>query len=360
MNNKLNIRFESCTTENYTNEINHDLRINNTPHIKNNNSNRLFIPNRNDLKKIKYHKINKGFDYRTEIFEKINELKIQHNTLYKKNQKRNLRKNNNTNSINKGIFSFPREFTPKKFNMDLKTFVDLGVKTIENICKELDIELIYVICHFDETTPHFHFMTSNFDSKGITIKRNREEGRKLQDLTEVFYKDFGLERGVPKEITGNRNYKKEIDKLKNQLKEEKNKNKEIKKENIKLQEENKELKNQNEELIKNILINQTEYNKLLTDVKSLKDEYIKYSEDVETKKEFYKSVLNPLLKNLQEIEKDYKLFNSKTLVQTLTDEQLKQRINKINNTFKSVKENIESPKFQTVKRQLEEYSGFSM
>ena len=214
--------------------------------------------------------------------------------------------------------------------------------------------------HFDETTPHFHYLTENFNSKGITIKRNREVGKKIQDISEIYFKKYGITRGVSKQATGKKNIVNEIDKLKNQLQEEKNKNEEFKKENIKLKEENQKLKNQNEELIKNILINETEYNKLLTDVKTLKEEYIKFNEEVETKKEFYKSVLNPLLTNLKEIEKDYKFFNSKTLISNLSDEQLKERINRINNTFKIVKENIESPKFQTVKKQLEDYSGFSM
>ncbi len=361
----LSTRLQSLNYKKTLHYINHDFRIDYTSHIKNNNQNYFYIPseNKQQINKYKYSKIkqNKNKKEFLHIKNKVDEITKKHKEIYFKNHKRNLR-TERTNSINRGILTFPKDLENdlKGESFDKKEFIEMGVKTILNICKELDIELIYITRHFDETTPHFHYLTSNYNTKGNVITRNREIGKKLQDISEIYFKKFGISRGVSKEATGNRNLKNEIDKLKNQLKEEKNKNKEIKKENIKLQEENKELKNQNEELIKNILINQTEYNKLLTDVKSLKDEYIKYSEDVETKKEFYKSVLNPLLKNLQEIEKDYKLFNSKTLVQTLTDEQLKQRINKINNTFKSVKENIESPKFQNVKKQLEDYCGFSM
>ena len=32
-----------------------------------------------------------------------------------------------------GVLTFPREFKPEKFNMDLKTFIETGIKTIENI-----------------------------------------------------------------------------------------------------------------------------------------------------------------------------------------------------------------------------------
>ena len=71
-----------------------------------------------------------------------------------------------------GILTFPSEFTPEKFNMDLKTFIETGIKTIENICKELDIELIYITCHLDEETPHMHLVympvVNAKDKKGNT------------------------------------------------------------------------------------------------------------------------------------------------------------------------------------------------
>lgn len=370
MDRHLSSRLQTLNLKKTLHYVNHDFRRDYTNHIKNDNSNYYYINNDKSIKPYKYKKIenkklnkskNKDFSDLNKIKKLLDETIIKHNELYLEKYKTKLR-TDRTNSFNGGILTFPKDLENdlkgEKFNK--KEFITLGIKTIKEICKYLDIKLIYITVHFDETTPHFHYLTENFNSKGMTITRNRRVGKKIQDISETYFKEFGISRGVSKQATGNRNLKNEIDKLKEQLKEEKNKNTEIKEENQKLKEENQNLKNQNEELIKNILINQNEYNKLLTDVKTLKEEYIKFNEDVETKKEFYKSVLNPLLTNLKEIEKDYKLFNSKTLVQSLTDEQLKQRINRINNTFKIVKENIESPKFQTVKKQLEDYSGFSM
>lgn len=362
----LSSRLQSLNYKKTLHYINHDFRIDFTSHIQNSNDNFFYLPatDKTKISKFKYSKIkqNKNKKEFLQIKNKVDEITQKHKDIYFKNNKRNLRIDR-TNSINRGVLTFPKDLKNnlegESFNK--KEFIEMGVKTILNICKELNIELIYITRHFDETTPHFHYLTSNYNQEGRVITRNREVGKKIQDISEKYFKKFGIERGVSKQVTGNRNLKKEIDKLKNQLQEEKNKNKEIKKENIKLQEENKKLKNQNEELIKNILINQKEYEKLLTDVKTLKDEYTKYNEDVETKKDFYKSILNPLIINLKNIEKDYKLFSSKTLVSTLTDEQLKERIIKINNSFKEVKQRIESPKFQNVKKQLYEYeNSFSM
>ncbi len=363
MDRHLSSRLQTLNLKKTLHYVNHDFRRDYTNHIKNDNSNYYYINNDKSIKPYKYKKIenkklnkskNKDFSDLNKIKKLLDETIIKHNELYLKKYKTKLR-TDRTNSFNGGVLTFPKDLENdlkgEKFNK--KEFITLGIKTIQEICKYLKVKLIYITVHFDETTPHFHYLTENFDQDGKTITRNKTVGKKIQDISEIYFKEFGISRGVSKQATGKRNITNEIDKLKNQLKE-------IQEENQKIKEENQKLKNQNEELIKNILINQNEYNKLLTDVKTLKDEYIKYSEDVETKKEFYKNVLNPLLTNLKEIEKDYKLFSSKTLVQSLTDEQLKQRINRINNTFKSVKEDIESPKFQNVKRQLEEYNGFSM
>ena len=370
MDRHLSSRLQTLNLKKTLHYVNHDFRRDYTNHIKNENTNYYYINNDKNVKLYNYKKMNdkklnksknKDFTDLNRIKKILDETIIKHNDMYLEKYKTKLR-TDRTNSFNRGVLTFPKDLENdlKGETFNKKEFITLGIKTIKEICKYLDINLIYITVHFDETTPHFHYLTENFNSKGITIKRNREVGKKIQDISEIYFKKYGITRGVSKQATGKKNIVNEIDKLKNQLQEEKNKNEEFKKENIKLKEENQKLKNQNEELIKNILINETEYNKLLTDVKTLKEEYIKFNEEVETKKEFYKSVLNPLLTNLKEIEKDYKFFNSKTLISTLSDEELKERINRINNTFKIVKENIESPKFQTVKKQLEDYNGFSM
>lgn len=358
MSRHLSSRLKSLNYEKTLHYIKHDFRIDYSNHIKNKNINYFYLPSKNKkvISRYRYTKLRKQkrlteFNH---IKNKVDNLIKKHHKLYEEKYNRKIQ-TEKTNSINRGVLTFPRDlendFKNEKFNKE--EFIKMGIETIELICKELKIELVYITIHLDETTPHFHYVTSNFDEKGVVIQRNKEVGRKIQDLSDTYFKKFGIVRGISKDITGNRNIENENEKLKNQLKQ-------LEEKNQKLEEENQKLKNQNEELIKNILINETEYNKLLTDVKTLKEEYIKFNEEVETKKEFYKSVLNPILTNLKEIEKDYKFFNSKTLISTLSDEQLKERINRINNTFKIVKENIESPKFQTVKKQLEDYSGFSM
>ena len=328
MKNKLNVRIESCNVRKYTYEINHDLRIYNTKHIINNRDNRLFIPNPNKLLKIQYRKNNK-IDYRKQVLEKIEELKIKHNTLYKKKQKRNLRRNN-TNSINIGILTFPSEFTPEKFNMNQRTFIETGIKTIQNICKELDIELIYITCHLDETTPHFHFMTSNFDSQGNVIKRTKETGILLQDLGEKYFKEYGLERGVKKEITGLQNVRNEIKKNHKHLKD-------LKQEKEKIENEIKDLKIEKKDLENNIDDLKNKQSELYTDlkkmeryIKDIKNDYIKYEDEVSNKREIYKKILNPLISDTQRLSKIIK-FNIREINKTLNDETFIKRFTEVSN-----------------------------
>ena len=375
MNNRLNLRIESTNKKKYEYELNHDLRVYNTPHIKNKNIfNRLHIPNKN-LRKTKYQKI-KGYDYRTEVFKKIDELTLKHKNLYKSKYKRNLRENN-TNSINMGVLTFPREFTPEKFNMDLKTFIETGIKTIENICEKLDIELIYITCHLDEETPHFHFMTSNFDSKGNVIKRNANTGILLQDLTEIYFKEFGLIRGIPKEITGLNNVKKENQKIQKQNKDLKNKNNELQTEKEKLENEIKQLKNDKKDLETDINDLKQKQNKIWTDIKKLeeyikevKNDYIKYEDDVKVKSSVYKEIINPLIAETNRLSKMVK-YNLDEINKTLNDEnfikrfkeieKLKDKLTNTNNNdyiHKTLKELLEDtkPKPLNIKKPDYDYS----
>ena len=321
MKNKLNVRIESCNVQKYTYEVNHDLRINNTKHIINSNNNRLFIPNPNKLLNIQYRKTNK-IDYRKQVLEKIEELKNKHNTLYKKNYKRNLIPNR-TNSINMGILTFPSEFTPQKFNMSQRTFIETGIKTIQNICKELDIELIYITCHLDETTPHFHFMTSNFDSQGNVIKRTKETGILLQDLGEKYFKEYGLERGVKKEITGLQNVRNEIKKNHKHLKD-------LKQEKEKIENEIKDLKNNVDDLKKEQSELYTNLKQMERYIKDIKNDYIKYEDEATNKREIYKKILNPLISDTQRLSKIIK-FNIREINKTLNDETFIKRFTEVSN-----------------------------
>lgn len=366
---KLNIRMKTLSKNKIKHYVNHDTRIDKTSHIKNNNPN-FFYMNNEKVFSFKYDKKDKHNPkiFSQKIHKKITELEELHKTLYTKRYKTNLR-TDRTNSINCGVLTFPRDMendlSGEQFNQ--QEFIKLGVETIENICKEYKLELVYVSRHFDETTPHFHFMTSNFNVEtGEVFKRNAESGRKLQDLTTFKFGKYGFERGVSKEITGLKSSQTEIDKLKNQIKNLTSDNKNLKKHNDDLTTKNTELEEQNKNLLNEITKNKNEFDELTEKLKNIKNEYTKYNvDDLETKKETYRNLINPLIKDITYVRDniDYLIKNEK--LEKLTPEfiakkyvEIKENIKNINGItqsrlFKNLLEKLETPQEKLLRLETE-------
>lgn len=367
---KLNVRMMTLNSKKRKYEINHDFRIDYSRHIKNDNLNYLYIQNKDknvksDIKSYKYDKTDKNKNYKMlkEINPKIEELEKLHQTLYKKNYGRTMQKDK-VNSFNSGVLTFPadmeNDLSGEKFNQ--QEFIKMGIKTIQNMCKEFNLELIYITRHFDETTPHFHFVTSNFNVEtGEIFKRNAENGKKLQDLTTYEFGKYGFERGTSKEITGLKSSQNEIDKLKNQIKNLTTDNKKLKKsndelttKNAELKTKNTELEDQNQKLLNEITTNKTEFEELKEKLKTIKDEYTKYNvDDLETKKETYRNLINPLIKDVNYIKDNIDYLIKSEKLNKLTPEFIAKKYVEITTNIKNVNEITQSILFKNLLEKLE-------
>ena len=200
-----NVRFESKSKHKMINEIKHELRTTKIASVVNNNSNVLIFKNeKNEWITKEYQSKDKDVkEISTKYINELDNIENKHRKLLRKNFNQSLNKKR-TNSANTGVLTFSSSIE-KLVEEDKNKIIELGFKTITNICKELDIELHYITFHLDEMgLPHFHYLTDNFNSQGKTIspKRNSEIGKKLQDLGNLFFNDLGFERGVSKKESG--------------------------------------------------------------------------------------------------------------------------------------------------------------
>ncbi len=200
-----NVRFESKSKAKMINEIKHELRTTKISSVVNDNDNSLIYKDDNNQWIVKNFK-SKDKDIKDLSIKYIKELdniENKHRVLLRKNFNQSLNKKR-TNSANTGVLTFSSNIE-KLVEEDKNKIIELGYKTIDNICKELDIELYYITFHLDEKgLPHFHYLTDNFNSKGKTIspKRNKLIGEQLQDLGNKYFNELGFKRGVSKKISG--------------------------------------------------------------------------------------------------------------------------------------------------------------
>lgn len=184
----------------------------------------------------------------------------------------------------------------------LITKEQLNKKFLENIKaleKELGIKAINVAIHYDEKTPHCHFMFETYNAGKSIANDLKRKFVKAQDLCGSVWNDLGFQRGEKKEKTNARHMKvvemhqKEIEQLKGQKKEVETQIKKVeafaKKQAQNVIEKNKGFFGVNvetlqvsiEKMLKNALLTKTQ----LQDLKDLKNEV---------------ATLNTQLKTLQE------------------------------------------------------------
>ncbi|WEJ61881.1 hypothetical protein [Thiomicrorhabdus lithotrophica] len=71
---------------------------------------------------------------------------------------------------------------------------------VKTLCDRHGIELLYLIRHEDETTPHYHFLTTNYNpATKHTIRLDRNLLRKEQDKIGESFSSMGLTRGLDKQ-----------------------------------------------------------------------------------------------------------------------------------------------------------------
>ena len=140
------------------------------------------------------------------LIDSFEDRQKEHHKRFYKNSGYSLNKKR-VQSLADGVLYFSSSIV-EMTKEDKQKIFEMGIKTIKNMCKELDTKLHYVTFDLDEIgNPHFQYYMDNFDSKGnaLNISRDKFQGRKVQDLMNVYFKELGFIRGISKEITGNEN-----------------------------------------------------------------------------------------------------------------------------------------------------------
>lgn len=157
-------------------------------------------------------------NYKDFLNERYDNDRVEHNKLFKNRRQKNL--DDSIGSWGEAVITFPASFGDKyrAGELDLKDFVNCSIDASRNITKYLGAEIIGVQVHFDESTPHAHIIFKNFDNMGRSLTHNKnikDKGLSLNDLQDIgaksFSAKFGLERGIPKLISGKGRHKKTKD-----------------------------------------------------------------------------------------------------------------------------------------------------
>lgn len=87
-----------------------------------------------------------------------------------------------------------------------KELFEIALNTIEDIAKQWDTSINYLVLHLDEKRPHFHFSLFNFDNSedGYSLiykKRFSKDLSSLQDIAYSHFKKLDMSRGLKKATT---------------------------------------------------------------------------------------------------------------------------------------------------------------
>ena len=266
-----NVRIQTISNKN-NRTIQHNLRIDSPLSLANNNTNILIFDN-----EIYEYRTNKDIIKTIEKLKKIKDETIQqHKQEYQKLYKSSLK----NNSYIEGVLTFSNNILNYVNKEQLQ---ENGIKTIKDICQEMNTKLLYITLHYDEKTPHFHFEFENIaaNKKSLLNTFNKKElGTKLQDIAAANFTKYGIRRGIKKEHKKeNTTYIKQQTYNKNLI--------ESQEKNIK---NNKiEIEQHKENLEKSFL----EYTAIIEKIKEIKKEISKEQQiALETKKTIYKELEN--------------------------------------------------------------------
>lgn len=138
-----------------------------------------------------------------ELIAELGERENLHRKRLREHKNRSLQKGR-VYSWADGVFTLSSSIAEMVENDREKVF-ELGVKTILHMCEELGTECHYITLDLDEAgLPHFQYYMDNFDKEGnaINASRRKSMGQRCQDLGNVFFKELGFARGIPKEQSG--------------------------------------------------------------------------------------------------------------------------------------------------------------
>ena len=107
----------------------------------------------------------------------------------------------NTKPFSSGVLTFSELANA----VDIDELWEHGLKAIQALGDKYNIKVLWVALHTDETTPHFHYMFENLDSKTCRTfqsKLGRDGCSKLQTFFGEALKPLGFRRGIKKKLSG--------------------------------------------------------------------------------------------------------------------------------------------------------------
>ena len=109
----------------------------------------------------------------------------------------------NTKPFSSGVLTFSELVN----TVDKDELWEYGLKAIQALGEKYKIKVLWVALHTDETTPHFHYMFENLDSKTCRTfqsKLGRNGCSKLQTFFGEQLQPLGFRRGIKKKLSGTR------------------------------------------------------------------------------------------------------------------------------------------------------------
>ncbi len=366
MNNYINVRVQAHNHTKTFNSIKHNLRVIKSlnQNIESKNSNYILLDNKimeinNKNKKEIYNQLSTNYQ---------NE-RLEHNEIYKKHNKRNLRECKSTWC--EGVFTFSEQMKEDIKNKKY-TYNDLfkvANECLKEIVSVYDTKINYMVLHLEESSPHFHWSFSNYDDMGKSLyfsNKNKEFLSKLQDIGFKHFSKLGMDRGLSKEVTGVNNQS--INKYW------RDKNIQQKQQNIVLNNQNKDLLKTKDNLSNVISNNQNLISTLDTQLNDLQLKKIDLDIDLENTKKLRDSVKNDTNKSIEEKKRNYDEITKqqkqiRTLRQVYTNKEksIRELKNEILNDIKEILEKSkkmigydEQKLQQNIFQKLNKYSKYKL
>lgn len=239
MKNYTNVRIEGLSNNNFVAMLDHNLRKDTTRNQSKNDNNVVIkfdkdnntfetfetqllstreqkLLSEDELNEYK-NKRHNMLNYRQELLHNYSENREEHKQLYKKRTRTQLK--DDVASWGNGIITFSEKIQNDYNNglLNKEQFYKCAFNSVSEICKTLKATPELCVVHFDETTPHIHFMFKNYDEKGKSLsnnfnlkKRQKDENldkpilEQLQDIGASSFAPFGVERGVNKLLSNHR------------------------------------------------------------------------------------------------------------------------------------------------------------
>lgn len=192
------IRFQ--TTAKSVGYINHDFRLSKVNYL------------RDDMWHNK-HCINNYFNFNSQSVKQVVKSSYnEYNKLFKAKYNRNMRKGHQSDFLS-GVITLSNTINEKLESGEInqeqldQLFYDSLLSVKDDIEQEInqELELFYIVTHYDEKTPHCHFALSNHTKQGEAVynKLRNKKGflSKAQDKVGKVFNQIGFKRGIKKEIT---------------------------------------------------------------------------------------------------------------------------------------------------------------